>query len=84
MLHKISGIFDTELPKTEKMGRIRLIVHPHLGDFTRRSFVRIPLGVRWGVNDHAEFNATVEPYFQPYLRSGSPGNGIDDVQFGGK
>ncbi|MSU46913.1 MAG: hypothetical protein EXS42_07300 [Lacunisphaera sp.] len=84
VLHKISGIFDTELPKTEKKGRIRFIVHPHFGDFTRRSYVRIPLGVRWGVNDHVEFNATVEPYFQHYLRSGTPGNGIGDVQFGGK
>ena len=83
-LRKINGIFDTDLPKTEKKGRIRLIVHPHLGDFTRRSYVRVPVGVRVGVNDHVEFTATVEPYFQHYLRSGSPGNGIGDVEFGGK
>ena len=83
-LHKINGIFDTDLPKTERKGSVRLIVHPHLGDFTSRSYVRIPVGVRWGVNDHVEFTATVEPYFQHYLRSGSPGNGIGDVQFGGK
>ncbi len=60
-LRKINGVFDTDLPKTEKKGRIRLIVHPHLGDFTSRSYVRIPLGVRWGVNDHVEFTAMVEP-----------------------
>lgn len=83
-LRKVNGIFDTDLPKTEKKGRIRFIVHPHLGDFTRRSYVRVPLGVRWGANDHVEFSATVEPYFQHGLKSGSPGNGIGDVEFGGK
>lgn len=63
-LRKISGIFDTDLPKTERKGRIRFIIHPHIGDFTRRSYVGVPLGVRWGVNDHVEFSATVEPYLQ--------------------
>jgi len=53
-LHKVSGIFDTDLPKTEKKGRIRVIIHPHLGDLTRRSYIRVPLGIRWGVNDHVE------------------------------
>ncbi|MDB6166738.1 MAG: hypothetical protein JWQ83_1878 [Lacunisphaera sp.] len=83
-LHKINGIFDTELPKTERKGSIRFIVHPHLGDFTSRSYVRVPLGIRWGVNDHVEFTATVEPYFEHGLKSGSPGNGIGDVEFGSK
>ena len=83
-LRKISGIFDTDLPKTERKGSVRLIVHPHFGDFTRRSYVRIPLGVRWGVNDHVEITATVESYIQHGLKSGSPGNGIGNVQFGGK
>lgn len=83
-LHKVNGIFDTDLPKTERKGSVRLIVHPHLGDFTSRSYLRVPVGVRWGVNSHVEFTATVEPYFQHYLRSGSPGNGIGDIQFGGK
>ena len=83
-LHKINGIFDTDLPKTEKKGRIRLIIHPHLGDFTSRSYLRVPVGVRVGVNDHVELTATVESYFQHYLRSGSPGNGIGDFQVGAK
>jgi len=83
-LHKITGIFDTDLPKTEHKGSIRFIVHPHLGDFTSRSYVRVPLGIRWGVNDQVEFTATVEPYFEHGLKSGSPGNGIGDVEFGGK
>jgi hypothetical protein len=83
-MHKITGIFDTDLPKTERKGSIRFLIHPHLGDFTSRSYVRIPFGLRWGVNDHVEITATVEPYLQHYLRRGSPGNGIGDVQFGAK
>lgn len=83
-LRKVEGIFNTDLPKTEKKGRIRFIIHPHLGDFTRRPYVRVPLGIRWGVNDHVEFSATVEPYFEHGLKSGSPGNGIGDLEFGGK
>lgn len=83
-LRKISGIFDTDLPKTERKGSVRFVMHPHFGDFTRRSYVRLPLGIRWGVNDRVELTATVEPYIQHGLKSGSPGNGIGDVQFGGK
>jgi len=83
-MHKISGIFDTDLPKTERKGRIKFIIHPHLGDFTRRSYVRIPFGVRWGVNDHLEFSAQLEPYIQHGLRSGSPGTGLGSVMFGAK
>ena len=40
--------------------------------------------MRLGVNDHVEFSALVEPYFEHGLRSGSSGNGIGDVEFGGK
>lgn len=83
-MHKISGIFDTDLPKTEKKGSVRFIMHPHMGDFIRRSYVRLPLGFRWGVNDHVEMTATVEPYIEHGLRRGSLGNGIGKVQFGGK
>lgn len=83
-LRRVDGIFDTDLPRTESKGRIRFIIHPHLGDFTRRSYVRVPFGLRWGVNDHMEFSAMVEPYFDHGLKSGSSGNGIGDVEFGGK
>src|SRR3954469_23373172 len=79
--HKLEGIFDTDLPKTEHPGSLRLIVHPHFGDFTRRSYVRIPTGVRWGVDEFTEISATVEPYFQHGLKSGNGGNGIGDLEF---
>ena len=83
-LHKINGVFDTDLPATEKKGRIRLIVHPHFGDFTARNYLRVPVGVRWGANDHVELSATMEAYFAHGLRGGNAGNGIGDVELGGK
>jgi len=88
-LRKISGLFDTDLPKTEPQGRIKFIFHPHVGDFTRRSYLRVPLGLRWGVNDHVEINATVEAYVQHGLHHGepgteAPGNGVGDVELGAK
>lgn len=83
-LRKIEGIFNTDLPKTERKGAVRLVFHPHFGDFTSRSYLRIATGVRWGVNDHTELNLLLEPYFDHHLKSDRPGNGIGDVQLGVK
>lgn len=82
--HKLEGIFNTDLPRTERKGTVRLIVHPHFGDFGRRNYVRVPTGIRWGVSENAEINAMVEPYFAHGLKSGSTGNGLGDFQVGGK
>lgn len=82
--HKLEGIFNSELPKTENRGTVRLIVHPHFGDFTSRSYVRVPTGIRWGVSERAEVTATVEPFFEHGLKHGSVGSGIGDFEVGGK
>jgi hypothetical protein len=42
---------------------LRLIVHPHFGDFHSRDYLRMPLGVRYGVNDRWEVTAEAETYF---------------------
>lgn len=83
-LDKVNGIFDTDLPWTEAKGRLKVTLHPHLGDLTRRSYLRVPVGVRLGVNDHVEFSATIDPFFDHGFRQGSAGNGIGDLQFGAK
>lgn len=82
--HKLEGIFNTDLPKTEAKGSLRLIVHPHFGDFTHRDYVRVPTGVRWGISEDAEINATVEPFIHHGLKHGTSGTGIGDVEVGGK
>jgi hypothetical protein len=83
-LRKIEGIFGSDLPKTEKKGSIRLILHPHFGDLTNRDYIRVLTGLRWGVNDHTELSAAVETYLDHGLKSTSEGNGVGDVRFGGK
>ena len=83
-LRKIEGIFASDLPKTERKGSVRLIIHPHFGDLTNRDYLRILTGIRWGVNDHTELTAGVESYFDHGLKHTSEGNGIGDVRFGGK
>lgn len=83
-LRRIDGIFNTDLPKTEKKNTIKFIVHPHFGDLTKRNYLRVPTGIRWGVNNRTEVSATVEPYFAHGLKSGSPGYGIGSVQLGAK
>lgn len=83
-LTKISGIFDTDLPKTARKGSVRLLIHPHLGDFTSRNYVRVVPGIRWGVNDHVELSTLVEAYLDHHLKGGSPGNGIGALQASAK
>ena len=48
---RIRGIFDSALPGTERKNSLRLIVHPHFGDLHARDFLRVPLGLRYGVNE---------------------------------
>jgi hypothetical protein len=59
---RIRGIFDTELPRTEWRRHLRLIFHPHFGDFSRHDFLRIPLGFRYGLTDQWEATAEIEGY----------------------
>lgn len=83
-LRKIEGIFDSDLPKTERKGSWRLIVHPHFGDLTNRDYLRILTGLRWGVNDHTELTVGAEGYVDHGLKHTSEGNGIGDLRLGGK
>src|SRR5437868_13051381 len=83
-IRKIAGIFGSDLPTTERKGSVRLIVHPHFGDFTHRDYLRVPFGFRWGWDENTETSVTAESYFQNPLRHGGAGNGIGDVEFGFK
>jgi hypothetical protein len=59
---KIQGIFNTDLPRTERKSSVRFIFHPHFGDLTNRDYLRMPLGVRWGATERLEFNSELEIY----------------------
>jgi len=59
---QIRGIFDSALPGTEQKNSLRLIVHPHMGDFHRSDYLRMPVGVRYGASDRIEVTGEVETF----------------------
>lgn len=81
---RIPGLFEIDLPKTERRGVIRFSFQPSFRDLIDNSYVRIPLEFRWGVNDHFELNSEIDTYLHHGLRSGPSGSGFSDLHFGAK
>ena len=67
---RIRGVFETSLPKTERKHSLRLILHPHLGDFSERDHLRTALGFRYGLNENWEATAEAETFFTHGLKAG--------------
>lgn len=68
---RVRGIFNSVLPRTEKKHALRLIVHPHLGDLTKRDDIRTALGFRYGITTRWEANAGVDAFFSHGLKNKS-------------
>ena len=81
---RIPGLFEIELPKTERRGNIRFSFQPSFRDLLDKAYLRIPLEFRWGVNDHFELNSAIETYVDHGLRSGQTGYGLNTLHFGAK
>ncbi len=60
---KIKGVFDSNLPGTERKHTLRIILHPRLGDLHRYNYMRVPMGLRYGLNNQWEVLGEVEGYF---------------------
>lgn len=60
---RIQGVFNSALPGVEKKNRLKLIVHPHFGDFHRKDYLRMPVGLRYGLTQNWEITGEVETYF---------------------
>lgn len=67
---RIQGIFNSALPGTEKKSSLRLIVHPHLGDLTKRDEIRTALGFRYGFTARWEGTIESDAYFTHGLKNG--------------
>lgn len=67
---RIRGIFESTLPRTEKKHSLKLIVHPHLGDLTKRDHLRTALGLRYGLSKRWEVTAEADSYFAHGLKKG--------------
>ena len=83
-LSRFSGLFEIDLPKTERRGNIRFIYQPHFRDLIDKSYLRIPLEFRWGVNDHFELNSDIDTYITHGLRKATTGYGLSTLHFGAK
>ena len=60
---RIRGVFDSALPGTERKNSLRLILHPHFGDLHQRDYLRVPFGLRYGLNDRLELTGEIEGFF---------------------
>ncbi len=83
-LFRIPGILEVDLPMTERAGSVQLGFLPRFQDLVDRSYLRLPLGLRWGVNDHFELNSEIDTYVHHGLRKGESGYGFSELQFGAK
>ena len=81
---RVRGLFDIDLPATVKKYDLKLVIHPHFGDFTRRAFIRIPVGVRFGLNDRTEGDFEAESYISHGLKNHTEGNGFSALHLGAK
>ncbi len=83
---QIKGVFNSELPRTERKHYLRLLVHPHFGDLHRKDSLRMPVGVRYGLTENWEVSAALESYFAHGFGESSPfaETGLSAVQFGTK
>ena len=71
------------LPGMKPGGPLTVYARPHLGDFLRRDYLRLPVGARLHVNERTEFNAEVESYFTHGL-SDAAGYGLSRLRVGAK
>ena len=83
---RIKGVFNSELPRTERKNFLRLIVRPHFGDFHRKDYLRVPVGVRYGLTQNWEVSTAFEGFFAHGLGDASPFSkyGLSAFQVGTK
>ncbi len=83
---RIRGIFETALPRTEKKNSLRLILHPHLGDLTRKDHLRTVVGLRYGLTNAWEATVETDTYFTTGLKAGKffDDSGFSSLHVGSK
>jgi hypothetical protein len=68
---QIKGVFNSVLPRTERKNALRFIVHPHLGDLTKRENLRTAVGFRYGITSRWEASIEADAYFSHGLKDKS-------------
>ncbi|HWA29207.1 MAG TPA: hypothetical protein VG734_26385 [Lacunisphaera sp.] len=81
----IRGLFDFDLPTIDPPGTMTLVLHPHLGDFVRRDYMRVEGGLKWAINDHFEIRPEATVYFTHGLGgSSADGYGVGEARLSTK
>jgi len=83
---KMKGVFESNLPGTERKHSLRVIFHPRIGDLQRYDHMRVPMGLRYGLNSQWELLGEVEGYFAHGLGKSSwfEDAGFSDLHLGTK
>jgi len=83
---RVRGVFDSNLPNTERKYSLKFVLNPHFGDFHRYNHLRIPMGLRYGMSERWEVQAEVESYIPHGLGNGAEGSetGILGYRFSSK
>lgn len=64
----IRGVFNSDLPGIGRSHELKLILHPHIGDFSKYSHLRTSVGLRYNISSHLEVSASTNAYFSTGLR----------------
>ncbi len=71
------------LPGINPDSPYRIYVRPHLGDFQRRDYLRLPVGARVKLTERNALSAELEGYFTHGLK-GTAGYGLSRLRLGAK
>ncbi len=66
---RIRGVFESILPNTEGKHSFTLTLNPHFGDLHRYSYLRTPLGLRYGLSERLELTSEGEGFFSHGLKN---------------
>jgi len=64
----IRGVFNSQLPGIGRKHDLKLILHPHFGDFAKYGHLRTAVGLRYNISSHLELSAETNTYFSTGLR----------------
>jgi hypothetical protein len=73
---RVPGIFNSVLPGTEEKNKLKFILHPHLGDISKRDYIRTDLGLSYGLTKRWDVMTKTRFYFGHGLKNASFGSDL--------
>ncbi len=82
-LDRIPEYVTNRLPVFDSDDSLHLTVKPRLGEFFRKGYIRVPIGLRWNATPKLEFETEVLSYF-PHGNGDTTEAGLAGANFGVK